>query len=161
MMSRHELAAAPTPELDDLDRKILNRLQEGFPLAPNPFAKVAIGIGCTEHELIERVTRLREIQVITRFGPFFDAAALGGAFCLCAMAVPTSRYDEVTEIVNSHSEVAHNYERTHDLNMWFVMATETPEAIDTVADAIEKETGIEVLLFPKLEEYFIGFKVAA
>lgn len=159
MMSRHDLAAAP--QLDDLDRKILNRLQEGFPLVPNPFAKVALGIGCTESELIERVTRLRETQVITRFGPFFDAAALGGAFCLCAMAVPLGRFDEVSELVNAHVEVAHNYERTHDLNMWFVMATETPEEIEAVAVAIEKETGIEVLLFPKLEEYFIGFKVAA
>ena len=39
--------------LDDLDCKIINRLQEGFPLVRNPFARAAIQIGCTEQELID------------------------------------------------------------------------------------------------------------
>jgi hypothetical protein len=30
-----------------------------------------------------------------------------------------------------------------------------------VADNIERETGIAVLRFPKLKEFFIGFRVAA
>ena len=64
-------------------------------------------------------------------------------------------------IVNAHPEVAHNYERTHRLNMWFVLATETPEGITAAADAIEEETGIKVLRFPKLQEFYIGFRVAA
>ncbi len=147
--------------LDDLDCKIINRLQEGFPLVPNPFARVAIQIGCTEQELIDRVMRLREEGIITRFGPFIDAAALGGAFCLCAMNVPSERFDEVAEIVNSHPEVAHNYERVHAFNMWFVLATETADEISATADLIERETELVVARFPKLEEYFIGFRVAA
>ena len=147
--------------LDDLDREIINHLQEGFPLVPNPFAQVAIEIGCTEQELIDRLNMLRHEGVITRFGPFFDAAALGGAFCLCAMSVPAERFEEVSLIVNAHPEVAHNYERVHSFNMWFVLATETADEISNVADLIEQETGLAVALFPKLEEYFIGFKVAA
>ncbi len=154
-------AAETTIDLDDLDRKIINHLQEGFPLVPNPFARAAIQIGCTEQDLIERVTKLREEGIITRFGPFLDAAALGGAFCLCAMNVPSERLEEVAEIVNGHPEVAHNYERVHAFNMWFVLATETAEEISATADLIERETGLAVALFPKLEEYFIGFKVVA
>lgn len=147
--------------LDDLDRVILNRLQEGFPLVAKPFAVVANEIGCTELELIARVTRLRDSGVITRFGPFLDAAAMGGAFCLCALSAPPDRFEEVAEIVNGFHEVAHNYEREHELNMWFVLATETPEEIDLVARRIEQDAGLRVFLFPKLEEYFIGFRVAA
>jgi siroheme decarboxylase len=154
-------AAETTIDLDDLDRKIINHLQEGFPLVPNPFARAAIQIGCAEQDLIDRVTKLREQGIITRFGPFIDAAALGGAFCLCAMNVPSERFDEVAEIVNGHPEVAHNYERVHAFNMWFVLATETAEEISATADLIERETGLAVALFPKLEEYFIGFKVVA
>jgi hypothetical protein len=45
--------------------------------------------------------------------------------------------------------------------MWFVLATETESGIARAADAIERETGLAVLRFPKLEEYFIGFRVAA
>ena len=77
------------------------------------------------------------------------------------MAVPENRLDAVTAQVNAHPEVAHNYERSHRLNMWFVLATEDKAGIAAVAAAIEEETGLTVLRFPKLREFFIGFRVAA
>ncbi|KIC38563.1 protein nirG [Ruegeria sp. ANG-R] len=147
--------------LDATDRAILNRMQDDLPLTAHPFASVAQELGITEDELLSRLVRMKEQRIITRFGPFFDAAAMGGAFCLCAMAVPGDEFETVLTKVNAHPEVAHNYERTHRLNMWFVLATETPEGIEAAADAIERETGIEVLRFPKLQEFFIGFRVAA
>ena len=148
-------------ELDATDRRIVNALQEGFPLSSRPYAEAAARLGLGEAELIDRLKRLREGGAITRFGPFYDAAAMGGAFCLCAMAVPAERFEAVAAMVNAYAEVAHNYERSHRLNMWFVLATETPEAIAAVAATIEGETGLQVLLFPKLQEFFIGFRVVA
>lgn len=147
--------------LDATDRAILNALQDGFPLTPHPFAEAGKALGLGEEELIARVRNLREEGVITRFGPFFDAEAMGGAFCLCAMAVPAERFDAVVTLVNAHPEVAHNYERAHRLNMWFVLATDRPEGIERVAREIEAETGLDVLRFPKLREFFIGFRVNA
>ncbi|WP_170763602.1 Lrp/AsnC family transcriptional regulator [Ruegeria lacuscaerulensis] len=147
--------------LDATDRAILNRMQNDLPLTSRPYAVVAEELGLTERDLLDRLSRMKDERVITRFGPFFDAAAMGGAFCLCAMAVPAEKFETVLTKVNAHAEVAHNYERTHRLNMWFVLATETPEGIKAAADAIERETGIEVLRFPKLQEFFIGFRVAA
>ncbi|NOC45310.1 MULTISPECIES: Lrp/AsnC family transcriptional regulator [unclassified Ruegeria] len=147
--------------LDQTDRAILNRMQEDLPLTSRPYATVATELGLSEAELLSRLSRMKNDRVITRFGPFFDAAAMGGAFCLCAMAVPDEEFETVLTKVNAHPEVAHNYERTHRLNMWFVLATETPEGIEATADAIERETGIRVLRFPKLQEFFIGFRVAA
>lgn len=151
----------PVAELDDLDRAILNRLQEDLPLVADPFVHIATSLGCNPDEIVKRLARLREANVVTRFGPFIDAAAMGGAFCLCAMEVPQDRFDEVVETVNGFHQVAHNYEREHKLNMWFVLATVTLDEIDAVADQIEAKTGLAVLRFPKLEEFFIGFKVAA
>ena len=148
-------------ELDATDRRVLNRMQEDLPLTPRPFAAVAAELGLAEAELIGRIARMRREGVITRFGPFFDAEAMGGAFCLCAMAVPDERFEEVAERVNAHAEVAHNYARDHALNMWFVLATEDKAGIAAAADAIEAETGLRVLRFPKLREFFIGFRVAA
>ena len=154
--------AAPAPEaLDATDRAILNALQEGFPLSHRPFEEAGRALGIGEDDLIARIRNLREEGAITRFGPFFDVEAMGGAFCLCAMAAPEERFEAVTERVNAHPEVAHNYERSHRLNMWFVLACETLDGIEAVARAIEAETGIAVLRFPKLEEFFIGFRVAA
>jgi DNA-binding Lrp family transcriptional regulator len=147
--------------LDETDRHIVNALQDGFPLTPRPYAEAARRMGLTENDLIARLKRLLDSGAITRFGPMFDAAAMGGAFCLCAMAVPTERFDTVVIQVNAHPEVAHNYERAHRLNMWFVLATETPEGIEAAAQAIEAETGLKVLRFPKEQEFFVGFRVAA
>ncbi|MCB2125606.1 MAG: Lrp/AsnC family transcriptional regulator [Rhodobacteraceae bacterium] len=154
-------AALPQDALDATDRAILNALQEGFPLSHRPFAEAGAALGIDEDELIARIRRLREEGAITRFGPFFDAEAMGGAFCLCAMAVPTERFDAVVTLVNAHPEVAHNYERAHRLNMWFVLATDRPDGIERAARAIEAETGLKVLRFPKLKEFFIGFRVTA
>jgi len=151
----------PPEALDALDRALLNALQRGFPLASRPFAEVAARFGTTEDDVITRIARMKEIGAITRFGPFFDAAAMGGAFCLCAIAAPLDRFDAVADLVNAHPEVAHNYERDHKLNMWFVLATETSEGIAEVAARIEAESGLTVHLFPKLVEFFIGFEVAA
>ncbi len=147
--------------LDDIDRQLINQLQDGFPLSNRPFAEVGEALGTDEDDVLERLAHLREIGAITRFGPFIDAAAMGGAFCLCAMAVPTERFEDVMTLVNAHKEVAHNYERVHHLNMWFVLACDQPSGIDEVADRIEAETNIEVKRFPKLKEFFIGFKVSA
>lgn len=158
MMRRQPL---PEGELDATDRALINLLQEGFPLSNRPYAEVGAQLGCAEEDVLKRLGHLREIGAITRFGPFIDAAAMGGAFCLCAMAVPQARFEEVMTLVNAHKEVAHNYERVHHLNMWFVLACDQPEGIDQVADQIEAETGIAVKRFPKLKEFFIGFKVSA
>ena len=151
----------PDGALDATDRAIINALQEGFALSPRPFEETGAALGITGEALIARLTRLRELGAITRFGPFYDAAAMGGAFCLCAMAVPEDRFAAVAEQVNAHPEVAHNYERRHRLNMWFVLATETPEGIAATARRIEAETGLAVLQFPKEHEFFIGFRVQA
>lgn len=148
-------------DLDETDRAVLNRLQDDLPLNARPFATVAAELGLDEADLIARIARLKEDGLITRFGPFFDAEAMGGAFCLCAMSVPEGRFAEVVATVNARPEVAHNYERSHRLNMWFVLATEDKAGIAAAADAIEAETGLKVLRFPKLREFFIGFRVAA
>lgn len=147
--------------LDTTDRAIINRMQDGLPLVSHPFAALAKDLGLEEDALIARIQAMREIGAITRFGPFYDAEAMGGAFCLCAMAVPATRFDAVMTLVNAHPEVAHNYERTHRLNMWFVLACEKPEGIEAAARRIEVATGLTVLRFPKEREYFIGFRVQA
>ncbi|MFB2530584.1 Lrp/AsnC family transcriptional regulator [Paracoccus sp. p4-l81] len=149
----------PPDMLDATDRAVLMALQDGFPLTPRPFADAGAALGLDEQALIDRLKRLREIGAITRFGPFFDAAAMGGAFCLCAMAVPDDRFEAVMTKVNAFPEVAHNYQRSHRLNMWFVLATETMGEIALTADRIEDATGLPVLRFPKQHEFFIGFKV--
>lgn len=147
--------------LDARDRAIVNALQGGFPICDEPYREVAEQLGIAEAELIARLQRMLETKTLTRFGPMFQVERLGGAFVLAALAVPEAEYERVAEQVNALPEVAHNYRREHALNMWFVLATETPEGIAQAIGQIERSTGLKVYPFPKLKEYFVEMKLAA
>ena len=145
--------------MDELDRKIINALQSGFPLSKEPYAEVAAQLEVTEAELITRLQSLLENKTLSRFGPMYDAQKMGGSFSLVAIQVPEEDFDSVAEVVNSYSEVAHNYQRDHKFNMWYVIATETPGQIGEVNRDIEQRIGLKVYNFPKLAEYFVGLQL--
>ncbi len=146
--------------MDAVDRAIINALQEGFPVCERPYAAAAEQLGITEDDLLQRLAALREQKTITRFGPLFHAERLGGALSLVAMRIPAEDFDRVAALVNAHAEVAHNYERAHAFNMWFVLATETEEELQATLRAIEAETGYPVYNMPKLEEYYLNLRFA-
>ena len=147
--------------MDSTDKAIVNHLQQGFPICASPYQRIAGELGLTETELLKRLQTLLTDGVLSRFGPMYHAEHMGGALTLAALKVPDERFDEVTEIVNSFPEVAHNYARTHALNMWFVLATEQPEQVATVIAAIERQTGLTVYNMPKISEYCVGLQLAA
>jgi DNA-binding Lrp family transcriptional regulator len=147
--------------MDDVDRRIVNALQDGFPVCERPFAEAAGGLGLTEDELIARVDRLLADGTLTRFGPLFDVARLGGRFVLAAMQVPHEDFERVAAIVNGEREVAHNYEREHSLNMWFVLAASTDDDVDAAIARIETQTALPVYAFPKEREFFVELKLPA
>ncbi len=157
--SRHSTTALA--ELTDLDKKLINLLQRGMPIAERPFLEIAEQLNSTEEAVLERLNHLMANKVLTRFGPMFDAVCLGGAFTLAALAVPEERFEEVTEQVNSFDEVAHNYRRTHDFNMWFVVGAESEAQVNQVIDNIEKKTSLPVLNTPKLEEFYVQLYLPA
>lgn len=140
-------------------RTIVNGLQGGFPLTPRPFRDAGAELGLSESELMAGIRHLLDTGRLSRFGPLWNAERLGGAVELCAMAVPQARFDAVAAQVNAHREVAHNYERNHALNMWFILSTEERERLVAIRTAIEAETGLTVYAMPKLREFFVGFRV--
>ncbi len=153
------MAVVPEPALDALDRRIINRLQEGLPVVERPFAAAAEALGIDEGTLLERLSRLREAGLVDRVGPMYRAEALGGDVTLAAMQVPPERLEDVAARVSAFPEVAHNYEREHTFNLWFVVAVERPEAVGRVLAAIERETGLRVYDFPKLQEFCLGLRL--
>ncbi len=146
--------------LDLIDRTILNHLQTGFPICETPYAEAAKQLGIDEATLLARLQQMLDNGVLTRFGPMYHAERLGGGLTLAAMAIPAEEFERVTAQVNAFPEVAHNYARDHRLNMWFVLATETPQRIDEVIAEIEQLTGYPVYNMPKQQEYFIGLRLA-
>ncbi|HEX5310178.1 Lrp/AsnC family transcriptional regulator [Aquabacterium sp.] len=147
--------------LDDTDRRLINHLHGGFPLCSAPYAQVASDLGLSEQEVLARLDRLLHEGWLTRFGPLFQIEAAGGQFVLAALAAPDERYDEVTQIVNAQTEVAHNYRREHALNMWFVVAAESPQEAQAVCERIEVLAGLTVWAFPKEREFFVELRLPA
>ncbi len=142
--------------MDEIDRRIINQLQRGFPISERPYQEAAETIGISETELIQRIESLLVDKTLTRFGPMYQIEKAGGAFTLAAMSIPENEFDRVAEQVNQFPEIAHNYERAHKLNMWFVLGTESPEEIEQVIARIEEATGYKVYNMPKLEEFYVG-----
>ncbi|HEC85646.1 MAG TPA: Lrp/AsnC family transcriptional regulator [Thioploca sp.] len=147
--------------MDAIDRNIINNLQGNFPISERPYAEAAEQLDITEDELIQRLTKLLEQGILTRFGPMYHAERLGGGLTLAAMQVPEAEFDQVAKQVNAFPEVAHNYARDHELNMWFVLATERPERINEVIKKIETQTGLRVYNMPKQAEYYVGLRFEA
>lgn len=147
--------------MDDIDRNIINRLQGGFPVCESPYRAMAEELGIDEGTLIGRLKHLLDDKTLTRFGPMYQIERMGGAFSLAAMRVPEADFERVAGIVNAMPEVAHNYQRQHALNMWFVLATETPAGINAAIAKIEEATGNRVINVPKEREYFVGARFQA
>lgn len=145
--------------MDDLDRALINTLQGGFPICEHPYAEVAARVGSDEATVIARIDGLLQQGLLSRFGPMYHAAQMGGALSLAAMEIAPEDFDRVTAIVNRQPEVAHNYARNHRLNMWFVLATETPAAQQDTIARIERESGYRVYDMPKIREYFVELKL--
>lgn len=160
-MSTPRDTAHAAAELDETDRAIINALQGEFPICDHPYALAAAPLGLDEATLIGCLQDLLARGVLTRFGPMFQIERMGGAFCLAALAAPEERFDDVAAQVNALPQVAHNYRREHALNMWFVLATESADAIAAAARAIEAATGLDVFLFPKEREFFVEMRLQA
>lgn len=145
--------------MDELARQFLNRYQGGFPIEEQPFARIAGEFDVDADTLIASIQQLVDDGNLSRFGPLYDAASMGGSITLAAMSVPQDRFDEVAEMVNAMDEVAHNYQREHLLNMWFVLATETAELLQQTIARIEQGANLPVYNFPKLQTFYLGLQI--
>lgn len=143
------------------DRRIINALQRGLPLVPRPYAEAAASLGIAEDELLARLRRLLDHGVLTRFGPLYQIERAGGRFVLCACHAPEQRLDAVAAAINAFPEVAHHYQRTHHLNLWFVLAVARAEDVAPALARIGAAAGVEILPFPKEREFFVNLYLPA
>ena len=141
-------------ELTDLERRLLDRYQQGVPVSATPYADMAATLDASESEVLSALQRLHELGVISRVGPVFRTHAVG-ASTLAAMAVPEERLEEVAAIVNSFAAVNHNYAREHRFNLWFVATAASDAELTEILERIERLTDVKVMPLPMLEDYHI------
>ena len=141
-------------DLTELDRHLLNDFQQDFPLFATPYADMAHRLGVTEEAVLARLHELKQAGAISRVGAVVRPNTVGVS-TLAAMAVPPEKLETVAAIVNGYTEVNHNYEREHRLNLWFVANAPDVAHLTAVLDEIAGRSGYEVLSFPLVEDYHI------
>jgi len=140
---------APDTPLDDTDRAILNRVQSDFPITARPYLAIAEELGLTEGEVIARVRRLRQAEIIRRIGGNFVPGKLGYVSTLCAARVPPGKVAHFAEVVNRNPGVTHNYLRVNEFNVWFTFIAPSMDEIEARLKEIVRETGVtEILNLP-------------
>jgi DNA-binding Lrp family transcriptional regulator len=140
--------------LNDLERRLLNDFQHDFPLSPTPYADIAQTLGVSEAEVLATLARLQQQGAVSRVGAVLRPNTVGVS-TLAAMAVAPERLDAVAQLVNGYAEVNHNYEREHRLNLWFVATAPDSARLQAVLNEIADRCGLEVLVFPLIEDYHI------
>jgi DNA-binding Lrp family transcriptional regulator len=141
-------------EFSQLEQRLLNEFQHGLPLTAEPFADIARQLGVYETTVLETLQRLQTEGVVSRVGAVFRPNRIA-ASTLAAIAVPETELEHVADIVNSFTEVNHNYEREHRYNLWFVVVAEDEQRLQHVLQDIENSCGYTVLDLPLLNEHFI------
>jgi len=144
-------------EVDEVDARLIDGYQSGFPVVERPFRVVGEELGVSESEAFERVQRLRDEGVFRRFGAVLNPPVIGSS-TLAAVQAPADRFDEVAEIINGYRQVNHNYRREHEWNMWFVVTAGSRETRDRILDEIAERTGCDVLNLPMLTDYYIDLE---
>lgn len=141
-------------DVDALDRRLIDGYQRDLPVCSRPFLALAEQLGTSEEAVIARLTRLRELGVLSRVGPVFDHA-LAGASLLAAVAVPDEQRDAFAELINRAPGVNHNYAREHAYNLWFVMTAPDEATLEARLDQLEDDLGRPILRLPMLEGFHI------
>lgn len=140
--------------LTRIELTLLDRWQRRFPLVKRPFAVVGRSVGVSERTALNIFEKLRNQQMISRIGAIVKPHAVG-ASTLAAMRVPPDRLEEVAEIVSAQPFVSHNYQRTNDYNLWYVIAAPYAQAVAATMASIRSLTGLPVLDLPLQQAYHL------
>ena len=146
--------------LDMVSQSLLNDFQHSFPLKSEPYQDLADKLNTDTEKVMSRAQTLLASGAISRIGPVFRPNTIGVS-TLAAISVPTEQIEQYAAIVNQFSQVNHNYEREHEINLWFVLTAASQPELDDTIKQIERATGRMVLVLPMLKEYHIdlGFRM--
>jgi len=143
-----------TNQEKELDLKILNTIQQKFPVCHQPFKTLSLNLGINEEKLLNRIKILKENGFIRRITPLFDSSKLGYVGTLIAMKVPEERIDAVAKIIDEYPEITHNYERVGEYNIWFTLIASSNEEIEKIISQIKAKTKINHILNLKRRNKF-------
>jgi len=138
------------------DKKLLEELQDRFPLSTRPYHDIAVKLGMKECEVLKKVRGLKQQKIIRYIGPVFDPKKLKLVSCLAAAHVPEKKLKRAAAIINKYPFVSHNYLRDGEFNVWFTVSASSTARLKSILFRIKKDAGLkEVLYLPAVKIYKI------
>ena len=137
--------------MDKLDSRILQSLQENFPLCQRPYDVIAEKLQMSPDELFDRIQSLISRGVIRRIGVSLDSRKLGFISTLAAVRVKKELVDKAAEIIGQFDEVTHSYLRNDQFNIWFTIIAADQGRIDDILEQISSALSLansEILNLP-------------
>ena len=105
--------------LNATDLRLIAAIQDGLPLDPRPYARVAEATGLSEREVISRLNRLAEDGVIRRFGVVVHHHELGyRANAMVVWDVPDAEVGEAGRRLAGLPFVSLCYRRPRRMPEW-------------------------------------------
>ena len=132
--------------MDDIDSKILNKIQSDFPIVKRPFLDIADQLHISESDVIDRIAHMKNSGIIRRIGGNFHSSKLGFVSTLCAAKVPENKLDIFVKEVNSFKGVTHNYIRANSYNLWFTFIAKDMDTIERSLQGLSETTGVKDIL---------------
>ena len=146
--------------MDDLDKQILNEIQWTFPLVSQPFYEIAKKFDISPEAVKERLKNLKKTGILRQLSAIFDTRKLGYKSSLVAMEIEPDKLEYIASQINRHPGVSHNYEREHQFNLWFTLATPPGTDLKTEVDKFKKLPGIlKTRMLPTIKLFKIGVKL--
>lgn len=147
--------------LDDIDIKLINLIQENFPLSTQPFQTIASILNIPESKVIEKLIILKKNNIIRRIGPIINTTYFDGYSTLVALKVHDKDINHFAKIINSYPEISHNYIRDYELNMWFTLSSLSHKRALIILNEIESKLNCSLLSLPTKKKFKINvlFKV--
>ncbi len=129
--------------MDPINRRILQALQDDFPLEAGPYDIVAGRLQISKEDLWERIQRLLDEGVIRRIGASIDSRKLGFSSTLAAVSVEPERVDRAAEVIGEFQEVTHSYLRNDSFNIWFTIIAADEKRIEEILGQIRESLSLE------------------
>ncbi len=91
--------------MDEIDKKILNLIQDEFPLHKRPYGEIGKQVGINEKEAMERVQRLQRCWHHQAYRRCLRAKKLDYTSTLCGVHVEEDKLMQVVDAINKHTGV--------------------------------------------------------
>lgn len=145
--ARMEINNIDAQRIDEKDRRIIVATQGGLLLTPEPYEEVAKSLGLGTEEVMTRIKRMQESDIIRRIGVVPNHYALGfRANGMTVWNVPDNRVPELGEKIGALDYVSHCYQRPRHLpdwpyNLFAMVHGHTREEVDDLVQQIASLLG--------------------